>query len=390
MAQTPKKIDDLLCNKFKEYLKVYLVLKYKGFSWQKELQNKFSIADSIVNESLKLLEKEGFVISKDYWSLDLDTQEIIKRTSGAYFEKINSFPKIYILNMDEIRTSWYDANREDIEALIKNDGSMEHTLKLIFEQKKAYDKLKTQFDLLEKTLNERKRIDPITEIEYFTKTKRAKLRDKEINESLMEMKKQNALEKQKKKLLGKSKNQNIILSDENKNENSLMINQGSSYGFGVLTHELNNVLVSKSVFDAKLRELEIIEKEDILIEAQLKKEEKIKSLIRESKDKGEDTPHIPGIAKTNEEINKEMRERLDNWEGFLGLKNEIDLGKNTELNSELEKKINSLIESLKSNKFLDVYYALDVLGSETNLKFFQEKIKDLPVKFDGDDFIYQN
>jgi hypothetical protein len=55
--------------------------------------------------------------------------------------------------------------------------------------------------------------------------------------------------------------------------------------------------------------------------------------------------------------------------------------------TELDEKIDNLIETLKKYKYLDVYTALDVLGSNANLKIFQERIKDMAVSFDGEDFV---
>ncbi len=382
MAMVPKTMDDFLMNKFKEYLKVYLVLRQKGFSWKKELQNSFSIADSIVNESLKVLEREGFVISKDFWSLELDLQEIIRRTNGAYFDKINSFPKVYILNNDEVRTSWYDANKHDIEKLIKGDGSMMHTLGLAKEHKKSYDKLKKHFDFLEANLNERKRVDIETGITYITSTKKALLLKQEIAKALMESK-YYIMKKKDAKLIGKNKSGGSITISTNNIKEITENDENSGYK---RKYFVGNKNVSKPEYDMKEREIENIEKEDSVYEKEMDETEKIKKKIHLFREKGEDVPHLQGIGIMPEDINKKIISRLDNWEFLLGLKNEIK-SINSNKETELDLKINKLLSILKDKTFLDVFTALDVLGSHANLKIFQEKIKDMNVTFDGDDFI---
>ena len=204
MAQTPKTVDEFVTEKFREYLKVYLVLKHRGHSWKRELQNSFSIADSIVHEGLKVLEKDGFIISKDIWSLDLDMQEVIKRQNGAYFEQSKRYPKIYVLNQDEIRTEWFNVMKEDIEKLIKDDGSMIHTIDLIANMKKGTDKLLREFKNIENNQYERRRFTD-SNVLFITETKKTKEFKKNLKQAILEFKQERL--QSKKKLKEKERNQ---------------------------------------------------------------------------------------------------------------------------------------------------------------------------------------
>ena len=133
------KIDDFFKQKGIEYLKVYLVLYFKKFSWIKELENEFNISSKIVKKAIEILEENQMIISKDFWSLDIETQKIIKNINAPYFKKINSYPKIYTLIEQDI--NYLELFKDEFEKLLKNE-SLKATLSFTQEKTKAFEILK--------------------------------------------------------------------------------------------------------------------------------------------------------------------------------------------------------------------------------------------------------
>lgn len=381
MALNPRTADDFLKRSFKEYLKVYLVIKYKGFSWKTELQNSFSIADSIVVDALKILEREGYIISKDFWSIDSNVQEAIKRLNGAYFHKINSYPKIYVLNEDEVKTNWYELHKEDIEKLIKDDGSMNHTITLLQQKTQNLKNLLEEFERIEQNDFDRKRFDD-SGVLYVTETKKLKQFKRNINIALLELKKEKFLEKKSKGLLTNNEKKELAMITESGKD---LVNVSQQKAFeGIYTY--NNQTVSLADFEYKLKEIEKLQEEDLKFEKEFEKDKKISFKIKYARDLGEDTPHIYGIGKTPEEVNKYFIEKIPNWEATLKLSNFVD----DKIPKDLKEKFENLVSILKNKGYLDIFFALDYLESRSNLYLFQEYIKDLPVSFNGDDFIYDS
>lgn len=281
MAKIPVRIDELLQRRHKEYLKVYLVFKFKEYSWKAELQNSFSISNSTVNEGLKLLEREGHLISKDFWSLDLDKQEMIRRLNGAYFNRIASYPKIYVLSSDEICKGWWEVNQEDIYGLIKGDASMEHSMNLIMENKKACDIVQKEQETLENSQNERERTHWEEGVPYITMTGRWRRIEEE---------KKRAFEKK-----GRGDGTKLTLPSRDRTE--------------VVLYEFNGKSVSKEFFTEKEKELLEMEKDDVLEEEKVSEVNNIKEKIRKLISRKEVQENITGeykdkIRRTKKEIKR--------------------------------------------------------------------------------------
>jgi hypothetical protein len=387
MAQNPKTIDDFVSNKFREYLKTLLVFKGKGYSWKRELQNKFSIADEIVNDGLKILEKEGYLISKDFWSLDLDMQEVIRRMDGAYFSDIKRFPKIYMLTNDERFNGWWECNRSEIEFLIKGNNSILHTMNLVTEANKSVEKLQNKFLELEEHDYKRVRYDSDSGLYYETLTRKEAAKRKklaqDVQEGILELKNTPKLSKEQKTQLSilekKSTSLSVLTTHKDKK----------------LKHILNGVGVDIETFRRKEAEIErfrkkdnqigdLIEKEkDDLLKKELKNDEyRIKGQLNKVKV----VEHVEGYGKSVEELNQEGNS-LDSWEIFLGASDKKISEK--DIVNELDKKIHELKYELLDKGFLDAHVARERFENDKEFIKFQESLKDYDVSFDGTDFLYK-
>ena len=439
MATIPKKIDDLLQYKFKTYLKVYLVLKHKNFSWQKELQNDFNIENSVVKESLKLLEKESFVISKNFFDLEFDFQEIIRRSNASYLEKINTYPKIYILNEDEIRTEWWECNKERINLLIKDDGSFEHTLNLANKKKKSQTKLQNMLEEENNTKTFIVRKDYKQGIIFETKSKLSKIQEIFLEKAKQELKKIKL--ENKKQLTNKEKKQLQIIKQKGTN---LIAKQNLLNNLMIKNLTINNNKVSDIEYNEKLAELKKYEKKSLKYEKEinedLKKQElNLKQYSKQSdeyykqKQKYEkqtnkliqqlnkskiteyefnknmnnlnlnfekhlqnikNQPQIEGIGKSINEIDEQTNKRLTNLFEDLGIiekskKKSIQKTNQSKYNNSNsnQKKFKQLEKELIKFGFLDIYKTINYLGGEKQFIEFQNTLTKLNITIEDDDLV---
>lgn len=386
MAQYPKVLDDFLKDKFREYLKLLLVFKGKGYSWKKELQNKFSIADDIVNEGLKILEKEGFLISKDFWSLDLDLQEIIRRMDGAYFSHIKTFPKVYVLNNDERTSGWLEVNEDKIKLRIDGNNSILHTMNLVSESSKNVEKLQKKFQELENNDYKRVRYDPDSNVYYETLTRKESERTKRLAVELEEAR----LEFINKPKLTKTEKSELAILENKSTALSIITNPEKRK----LKHSINGKEVDIETFRRKEKELELLQKKDNKIENTIDKEqEKLLEIdlkndeyrIKGQLEKVKVNEYVEGYGKRIEELEQEASS-IDSWEVFLGVSDKkVD---ESDIENELDKKIHELKYQLIDKGFLDAYVTRKQFDSDKDFIKFQESLKNLNVSFDGTDFIY--
>ena len=129
-------IEHFFTHKGIEYLKVYLVLYFKKFSWLKELENEFNISSKCVKKAIEILENNQMIISKDFWSLDIETQNAIKNINSAYFDKIKTYPKIYTLVKTD--NDYLKMFEEEFKTLLKND-SLKASLTFIKEKSNSFN-----------------------------------------------------------------------------------------------------------------------------------------------------------------------------------------------------------------------------------------------------------
>lgn len=208
------KIEDFSKPKYLDYGKVFLVLYFKGFSWKKELQNEFNISNSIVSKALQILEENGYVIAKDFWSLELDAQEAIKRLNAGYSYLLKSHPKIYTLSIEGKEEGGY-AILDDLNERAKTNSSLQATIQFIKDKTKAYNILLKEFDELENTQFSRKRIDHSTGVLYETPTKKQKQFKFELKKALEDIKLEK-LENKKQNLLSSDEKKELVVLQKNK------------------------------------------------------------------------------------------------------------------------------------------------------------------------------
>ena len=138
-----KLIGDFFTFKGLNHLKVYMVFKIKKIATLKELEFTMNIEKEAVKEAVKILEKEGAIISKDYYNVDNLTQRLIKTTSASYLKKVQSDMKIYSLIEPE-PFNYLEVFRDEFLNVCE-DESFKFTLNLIKEKTISYQKIKEEY-----------------------------------------------------------------------------------------------------------------------------------------------------------------------------------------------------------------------------------------------------
>jgi len=394
MAQKPTNIDNLLEHKFKEHLKVLLVIKGVGFSWQKELQNSFNISNSIALETIKLLEKEGFIFSRDYWKIPADTAEIIRITNAGYFEKHKNYPKIFMPVEDERTNGWFEVNEKEIKKNINNSGTIFQTMELINAKRKVNDKLMNEFNKIENTQTERMRIAD-NGIYYLTLTEKGRQEKLErlqnsqnTKKAILELQAEGYFGKQKQ--ISQTKKNNLITTTTQNNPISLIGNPQENSDLTI-----NGIKLHDTDYKKILNEQKKIKREDTKIEKtfendlETKDEINKKIKINEKSNKYfwelENLPQIKGYGKTIEQLEKEHKSNENFILDLLQIK-ENNIHSLNEDNRDYFI-IAKLVNTLKKNGRLSLIKAQSSCGSEKIFNSFQENLKELNVGFNGEDFI---
>ncbi len=335
-----------------EYFKVFLVLFMKGFSWKKELQNDFNISSSVINKAIELLERRGFIITKDFWSLDLDSQECIRRLNGAYSYLIKTHPKIYTLSIEGTQYGKNVVGNYKQEA--KNNSSLRATIEFITEKVRAYQLLKNRFEKEENSLLPRKRVDFDTGIIFETDTKKKMEFEKELKIASLNLKKE-VLESKKQNLLSdKQKNELMVLTSKNPLE---IVETEKKQDFD----SRNKVIYNSSLLNSiERREVEKILGETDNIEAK--------------------------IGLNEEEVEAEHFEKVKELKKILGLGTE---SKNLQQLREDEALCNTIIKQIKSKGWMDVLSVQRACGNDRTFNIFQKMAKDNNITDNGEDFIYE-
>ncbi len=140
----------MICNKFDDflkrgninYLKIFFILFYKKFSWEKELELEFNFLPQIVSKTIEILKKENLLEVENL--NDIKSQ---KRVEILNFKKkypATCFPdKIYL--MSERGKENYLVYRNEIEELLKEDNFIVKTMSLIDENKNLNQNKRIKF-----------------------------------------------------------------------------------------------------------------------------------------------------------------------------------------------------------------------------------------------------
>ena len=140
----PKNLADLFQYKNLQYLKVYFVLYFKKITWLKELEFEFSIPKDVVKKSLEILEKENLIISKPFFDLELEEQDLFKFTNAPYIDKINN--NIIVYSMLQTDINYFKLFEEELNEISKNEN-FQTSIQQIKNKVKSYNTLIKQFEL---------------------------------------------------------------------------------------------------------------------------------------------------------------------------------------------------------------------------------------------------
>lgn len=388
----PYEMGQFLEPKFYEYLKVFMVIKGVGFTWLKELQNSFNISSPVAAEAIKILEREGYIISKDFWKLPLDISEIIRITNAGYFDSHRTYPKVYMVTPNEDPQEWVNLFKDEIDKAYRFSESYRQTMDLIKQKEEVIKKFLFKFNEIEQNEDERIRIAD-GGVRYITTTIKAKkeearkLKNKEDALNAME-------ELQQEGFFGKNKQ----LSASVKNELTILNNQISpvSTNTQLCIYSVKGKNSSSEEFNLSMKAVEKQYKLDKLNDKEMEHVEDIKDNIQKvqrSNNKSDkkfwelkDLPQIPGYGKSIEQLEKEyVKGTFDFYEDLLDLPGYNKRKK--DLFTEFD--IQNLIKQLKTTGKLDMFEAQATCKSKENFFEFQKLIKDLNVTFDGDNFIFK-
>lgn len=341
------KIEDFSKPKYFDYGKVFLVLYYKGFSWKKELENEFNISNVIVTKALQILEENGFIIAKDFWSLDLDSQEAIKRLNAGYSYLLKNHPKIYTLSLEGKEEGSYIL-LDELEKKAKLHSSLAATIQFIKEKTIGYQILKNQFENIESSHFYRKRIDHQTGILYETPTKKKKEFEKSVKIALLELKQENLIGLSKKSQIESKKGSDLVMV----NKGEIALNGGNS------TQNSLNEIVYNGV---KINQNELYDLE-----------KKMNENIEKSKTK---------IGIDENKVNLEHANRINQLKDFLGIEENI-----SKINEEERKLIAEILKMIKKKGWMDVFTVQRMCGSDAVFKNFLNIACEHNIFDDGEDF----
>jgi len=326
--------------------KVLLVLFFKGFSWQKELENEFNISNSVISKSISRFEKQGFIISKDFFSLDLDLQECVKRLSSAYKNSIRVQPKIYTLSVEGREYAEDIVEFYKLEA--KNNSSLKSTIKFIQDKTRAYEKLMKKFNEEEDKMLYRKRVSD-KGIVYETKTKRIRDFEKAIRIAKSEVLPQ--LFNNAKKMLGFEKKSSELVIKK-KSEIEVFNDLENNY-------KKNKILYNNSEISV-----------DELSELQKNKDKEIEKAPIEK-------------GKSIDEVNDFRMEGFEKLKTFLGINPKLTNKKEFDGNMEI---INNIISEIKEKGWMDSILVQRSCKTEENYRKFVEIAIENNIVDDGEDF----
>jgi hypothetical protein len=102
MLYNIKQFEDFFRPTNEEYLKVFLVLYFVGFTSLKDLEFSFNISSKIVRKAIDILDQEQLIKSHYFFGggnngIGLEVQDIIRKINGGFIDKIENNPKIYTL-----------------------------------------------------------------------------------------------------------------------------------------------------------------------------------------------------------------------------------------------------------------------------------------------------
>jgi hypothetical protein len=346
-----------------DYLKVYLVLFYKGMSWEKELELEFSISTKIVKRALEILELEGFIISKDFWSLEIDDQETINKLNGGYFQKVKTYPKFYSLT-EEGRELFNYTYLEEIQDLILRDNSLKISINFIFKKAKAYLQVKEDNKNKEKNKFYRKRIDSQTGIVYISKTSDFKKKELEIKKAVYEE-------------IQKNMNNNSIIKGNNVIDN--VSNSNSSLSVNVHNKNQKYDLYNgkKASFSQFEENVERLRNEDKIIEkAKLSKGKVNFNLSRKNKSFGKKS--ISEILSFEDKHDRELEEKL-----YSAL-NIYDSEKYCTIIENYRNLFDNLVIEIRKARKVSYFKVESVCKSSEVFNSFLEFIRDKKIHLDED------
>ena len=342
-------IEDFTKFKYLDYGKVFLVLYFKGFSWKKELQNEFNISNSIVTKALQILEENGYIIAKDFWSLDLDSQEAIKRLNAGYSYLIQRHPKIYTLSVEGREEGGY-VILEELKKKAKVHSSLQATIEFVKNKTKAYNLLKKEFEKEEDSLFSRRRIDHTTGIMYETPTKRRKKFLAELKEAFLELKKEKLLIMEDRKELTNNRKKDLILAN-----NELV---KIDYEIKYKKRDFNRI---------KYNGKDISNRDSVEIE----------NKINENIDK---EPVV--LGKDLSEIEKEHANLFNEFKEQLG----IDVDTITKQSKKDEELCLQIIDNIKDKGWMDIFAVQRTCGSPKIFRQFLKLAEKNNIVDDGEDF----
>lgn len=435
----------------RDYLKVFLVFFMKGFTWQKELEFQFNITTNQVKKAIPYLELKGFLISKDFYSLDLDTQNTIRILNAPYVGSIDRFPKVYTLSKEG--KEFGALLKDELEILLEEDSSFRMTYDLIAQKTQGYNKLKDKFEIEESNKSTRQRIDYNSGVVFEVDTQKTRNFKKDFALANAEIKREKLLENsdtqlfldkvRDQKLLIASESENIVVSNANSPENSLMVIDNKSNQ--IVLHQNSEVLVNNSekrsnmlalcdIDESRLteeekhnyhlvlcenkhelveyieakeleknltkmsslemaevdREVERYRRENKIIQEELDKDIEVKEEIKKLREEGKDVPQISGLGKDIHEVDANHKDRVDALFDMLGI-NEEEPVKDKAEKIQVENSgdiCGNLIDEIKEKGWLNYDLVKKLCGTTEVFNRFKhlsslEKIVEV-----GDDFIY--
>ncbi len=338
-------IEDFSKFKYIDYGKVFLVLYFKGFSWKKELQNEFNISSSIVDKALLILENNGYIISKDFWSLDLDTQEAIKCLNAGYSYLLKTHPKIYTLSLEGKEEAELTILSE-LKEKAKKHSSLRATIDFIIDKTNAYNKIKNKFTHIENNSFYRKRIDHSTGIEYETPTQKYLLVKKELESEIPKLK--------------------LIESQCTINKN-IAINNNNISSISHIEIKKKHNKINQNIYNGK-----IINTIDLI--------------GLEAKNNANDIEKEPLIVgKPELEVERSKYQVFEYLKKELLIKDFI----NRQEQDEEQEKCFAIIDKIKQKGWMDVFQVQRLCGNNKTYNMFLSIAKNNDIYDNGEDFVYK-
>lgn len=195
----------------KNFLVIIFVLMIKKVTWQRELINEYGILSTRkLKKYLTFMLDSNLIYNCQFHDLDQISQEVLMKTMSGFTNWLNSSPILFILTPKG--EEWLNHMQEDIKNILFKEGN-EHIFDSVMKKTKAVNQLFFVLNEREKEKLERLVRSPYEEVYYCRRTKADLTFEKEIKESLAEIKgkqlidssKTNALMLNKKIILGEFK-----------------------------------------------------------------------------------------------------------------------------------------------------------------------------------------